>query len=144
MAKPLPNVVNAASPRRAGAGRAPLLDRFHLARQTVGDAALAADLLALFRDQTRDALARLAETDPDGMRDLAHRLKGAARAVGAARVALAAEALEEAVFAADGDDAVRAHLLADLSAAAARTLAAIAAVLRRGDVLPPVRSRAGT
>jgi HPt (histidine-containing phosphotransfer) domain-containing protein len=74
------------------------IDLIFLAHQTLGDAALEEELLLLFDRQAGDILASLAkaETIPERM-DLAHRLKGSARAIGAVAVATAAELYETAV-----------------------------------------------
>jgi HPt (histidine-containing phosphotransfer) domain-containing protein len=78
------------------------LDRAHLARQTLGDACLEREVLALFRRQSGVMLQRLMEAREAGERRLAaHTLKGSARAIGAWRVAAAAEAVESS---ADGVD----------------------------------------
>lgn len=73
------------------------IDLVHLARQTLGDRALEAEILQLFVAQTATVLARLKSADDTRQRgDLAHTLKGSARAVGAWRVAVEAEACEAA------------------------------------------------
>lgn len=71
-----------------------VFDLAHLDRQTLGDAALRAEILALLD-------AELARLDPElraaSVADrlaLAHRLKGAARGTGAFALATAAQALE--------------------------------------------------
>lgn len=71
------------------------VDLVHLARQTMGDRALEKELLALFERQAGQIAERLrlAEAGPEAA-DLAHKLKGSARAVGAAAVAAAAEHYE--------------------------------------------------
>jgi len=71
------------------------IDREHLARQTMGDAALARELLDMFAEQAV-RLAGEIRAEADGRRrgDLAHTLKGSARALGAWEVASAAEAVE--------------------------------------------------
>lgn len=69
------------------------LDLAHLDRQTDGDRALAVELLALFEAQAAEVLGRIVCGEPAP--PLAHRLKGAARAVGAWQVALAADRVEE-------------------------------------------------
>lgn len=85
----------------AGLARGPAIDLVHLARQTMGDEALQLELLGLFDKQAGLAIARLGEECGAGpaqwRADLAHTLKGSARAVGARRVAAGAEAYEIAV-----------------------------------------------
>jgi HPt (histidine-containing phosphotransfer) domain-containing protein len=84
---------------RAVASREPAIDLVHLARQTDGDDALEAELLALFDRQSASFVLGLADGGlPARARaDLAHKLRGSALAIGAARVAAAAEALEIAL-----------------------------------------------
>lgn len=94
-----------------------LLDADHLARQTGGDAALAAEVLALFAGQLREALAALDAMPIEGVPTAMHRLKGSARGVGAFALAECAAALEEA----PGDAAAR----QSFSDAAKETLQAI-------------------
>jgi|SRR6478672_110793 HPt (histidine-containing phosphotransfer) domain-containing protein len=78
------------------------LDREHLARQTLGDVDLQREILALFRRQSGVILARLmAARGSDERRMAAHTLKGSARAIGAWRVAAAAEAVEAATLGPD-------------------------------------------
>jgi HPt (histidine-containing phosphotransfer) domain-containing protein len=78
------------------------VDRLHLQRQTLGDESLEREILALFRRQSSSVFARLAAArEHKERRDLAHTLKGSARAIGAWRVAAAAEAVETAGTAAD-------------------------------------------
>lgn len=87
------------------------IDRVHLARQTMGDAALQREILGLFSGQigTMPAAFR-AGSAPVRMR-LAHTLKGSARGVGAFALA----ALAEEVEAAPGDDAVIERLCESLT-----------------------------
>jgi HPt (histidine-containing phosphotransfer) domain-containing protein len=97
------------------------VDRLHLRRQTLGDAGLEREILALFRRQSASVFAKLAEArEHKERRDLAHTLKGSARAIGAWRVAAAAEAVESAGFSAD---------LAPLEGAIAEADAAIIRIL---------------
>lgn len=112
------------------------LDSGHLARMTLGDAGLEREVLAMFSGQAVDLMARLATLASNGrsaatrsseILPLAHTLKGSARAIGAFRVADAAEALEAAVR--DGDDP--AEVLAGLKDAVAEARSAIDAILRR-------------
>jgi HPt (histidine-containing phosphotransfer) domain-containing protein len=71
------------------------LDLVYLARQTAGDRALEVELLGLFDRQAAAIAERLAAPDDEnGCADLAHKLKGSARAVGANGVARAAEHYE--------------------------------------------------
>jgi HPt (histidine-containing phosphotransfer) domain-containing protein len=74
------------------------LDLVHLSRQTMGDRELEHEVLALFERQAAHIGGRLAtlEAGPDHVTraDLAHKLKGSARAVGAFAVAKAAENYE--------------------------------------------------
>jgi HPt (histidine-containing phosphotransfer) domain-containing protein len=72
------------------------IDLVHLARQTDGDFALERELLSLFDVQSAKLIARLALADvgAQAKADIAHRLRGSALAIGARRVAAAAERLE--------------------------------------------------
>ncbi|HXV31383.1 MAG TPA: Hpt domain-containing protein [Sinorhizobium sp.] len=79
---------NAASP-----GKAPI-DFAHLGKQTLGDKGLEIEILQLFARQARKAMAEILDGDADWRGQAAHRLKGAALAVGAAGVAQAAAAIE--------------------------------------------------
>lgn len=78
-----------------------VLDLVHLSRQTLGDVALETELLALFESQARQFAKRLAGPSHPGdekwRAELAHTLKGSARAVGAFKAAQAAENYEYAV-----------------------------------------------
>jgi HPt (histidine-containing phosphotransfer) domain-containing protein len=60
----------------------------------MGDKTLEIEVLQMFSRQARRALHDMATTDTDAVVAAAHRLKGAASAVGAFRVVAAAEALE--------------------------------------------------
>ena len=75
----------------------PAIDLVHLARQTLGDAALELELLEMFDRQSARLIARLLETDRAEAvtrANLAHTLRGSALALGANRVAEAAAAFE--------------------------------------------------
>jgi HPt (histidine-containing phosphotransfer) domain-containing protein len=82
---------------RSGAADCPI-DLVHLARQTMGDRALEVELLALFDRQAAQIAEKLGALDSDSVEgwraDLAHKLKGSARAIGAHAVAAAAENYE--------------------------------------------------
>ena len=73
-------------------------DPHHLASQTGGDTALQRELLMLFADQSAAILAALKDpaAAPTACADLAHKLTGSARAVGALALAEAAAAAEAA------------------------------------------------
>ena len=78
---------------------APAIDMAHLSRQSLGDSKLEQELLHLFDIQASRIAQELGMADPraDARKarlDLAHTLKGSARAVGAGRIAAACEALE--------------------------------------------------
>jgi HPt (histidine-containing phosphotransfer) domain-containing protein len=77
------------------------LDLVHLSRQSMGDQALEVELLTLFDRQAALFVARLVEPrrpgDAQSRADLAHTLKGSARAVGAFALGEAAEAYETAL-----------------------------------------------
>lgn len=93
----------------------PILDLVHLSRQTFGDHALETELLSLFDRQAEQFSARLSEPDsPAGgsRADLAHTLKGSARAVGAFALGEAAEAYEAALRVGKDDRALREALVA--------------------------------
>ncbi len=70
------------------------IDLVHLARQTMGDKALEVEVLQIFSRQARACLAELTKGDAGVVGAVAHRLKGAASAVGAHEVADAASRLE--------------------------------------------------
>lgn len=70
------------------------IDLVHLANQTMGDKSLEIEILQMFSRQARRALHEIAVADAAGTVAAAHRLMGAARAVGASRVSAAAEQLE--------------------------------------------------
>jgi hypothetical protein len=92
------------------AGAAPALDLAHLARQCFGDTELEMDLLRQFRSLSLGLAGRLAEDvrlPRHAKADLAHRLRGSALAVGAAKVARAAAVVEDCARAATLADAGR-------------------------------------
>jgi HPt (histidine-containing phosphotransfer) domain-containing protein len=102
------------------------IDCGHLERMTLGDAVLTREVLAMFSAQATGLIGRL-ESLPSDAAALAHTLKGSARAIGAFRVADAAEAVEAAIR--NGGDAAEA--LAGVKDAVAEARAAIDAILRR-------------
>jgi HPt (histidine-containing phosphotransfer) domain-containing protein len=72
------------------------LDLEHLRRMTFGDAGLEREVLALFVGQATRLVGALGTLSPDAGR-LAHTLKGSAGAIGAFRVAEAAQTLERTI-----------------------------------------------
>jgi HPt (histidine-containing phosphotransfer) domain-containing protein len=101
------------------------IDVAHLKRMTLGDAGLEQEVLAMFAGQAARLIDALAGLPPEAA-ELAHTLKGSARAIGAFQVADAAEALEAALK--DGEPA---EAMAELSQAIEQARSAIDAMLRR-------------
>lgn len=77
----------------------------------MGDKGLEMEILQLFARQARQATAEIGVGDADACREAAHRLKGAALAVGAMIVADAAAAVEAQPMDAALRGAVSAHVL---------------------------------
>jgi HPt (histidine-containing phosphotransfer) domain-containing protein len=69
------------------------IDVTYLRRMTLGDLKLEREVLGMFKSQTEKLIDRLAQAPSDAF-ELAHTLKGSARAVGAFDVGEAAHALE--------------------------------------------------
>jgi HPt (histidine-containing phosphotransfer) domain-containing protein len=109
----------------------PAIDLVHLARQTGGDPALEAELLAMFDRQSAQLLARLSAPGAGGARkpDLAHTLRGSALAIGAGRVAGAALALETMLESAIFSERAGREALAVLAGAVAEARAEIGRLL---------------
>lgn len=104
----------------------PILDLDYLERQTFGDAELARDLLVLFDQQCVRLVPLICGTSHLRERaDAAHGLAGAARAVGAIRVAALATEIEAALQQ-DGDPAEIAALTRSLREASDEVRAALA------------------
>jgi HPt (histidine-containing phosphotransfer) domain-containing protein len=101
------------------------IDIAHLKRMTLGDDLLEREVLAMFAGQAARLIEALAGLPPEA-NELAHTLKGSARAIGAFYVADAAEALEAAIK--DGEPS---QALAELKQAIAQARSAIDAMLRR-------------
>jgi HPt (histidine-containing phosphotransfer) domain-containing protein len=117
------------------------IDQVHLERMTLGDRGLEREVLAIFARQTAMTLERIVGAGPARAAAAAHTLKGAARGIGAWRVAEAAERLEQAATTA-ADEATMLSALADLEAASFEARLAIG--LRLGeafDAAAPSRSR---
>ncbi|MDL2405667.1 Hpt domain-containing protein [Rhizobium calliandrae] len=83
--------------RGAAPSRERAIDLVHLAKQTMGDKALEVEVLQMFARQARSCLQEIGSGDPKRAVAASHRLKGAAAAVGAFKVADAANALESDV-----------------------------------------------
>jgi len=103
---------------------AAVLDREHLARYTMGDAALERELFGLFLTGAAEYIAALRRFPPGSaeFRRAAHSLKGAARGIGAFEVGDLAFACEQLP-----DDATRAALAVDRLAAAVEKVRQIVA-----------------
>jgi HPt (histidine-containing phosphotransfer) domain-containing protein len=102
------------------------IDIDHLRRMTLGDARLEREVLAMFAAQSVSLIATLVSLPANAVA-LAHTLKGSARAIGAFRVADAAQSLEAAIR--DGDEPTEA--LAELHEAITQARMAVDAMLRR-------------
>ena len=70
------------------------IDLVHLARQTGGDKSLETEVLALFARQARQAVAQIGDLKQKARSELAHKIAGAAKGVGASEVARCASMLE--------------------------------------------------
>jgi HPt (histidine-containing phosphotransfer) domain-containing protein len=102
------------------------IDMAHLGRMTLGDSSLEREVLAMFAGQSAGLVEALAGL-PANAATLAHTLKGSARAIGAYRVAEAAERLEAALR----DDVDASEALLELGDSVAEARAAIDALLNR-------------
>jgi HPt (histidine-containing phosphotransfer) domain-containing protein len=110
----------------------PPLDLVHLARQCQGDHELENELLGLFRLQSRALAAQLSDAllvSLDSKAKIAHKLRGAALAVGAWRVAGAAGRIEECVSATSNRAQPDAENLAALTQAVSALDAAVTEVV---------------
>jgi hypothetical protein len=121
------------APPPAPAGSRPILDLVHLARQSLGDKDREIEILALFDQQSGQALARLeALSGRDGAvaADLARMLAASARIAGAFAVASAA-AVYEAVVLSSGEGDAGAEALDHLKAEINQVREAIGELLAR-------------
>jgi HPt (histidine-containing phosphotransfer) domain-containing protein len=108
----------------AGATPSSPLDRTHLSRQTFGDRKLECEVLDLFRIQSPIYLGRVKAARSDSeWREAVHTLKGSARAIGAWRIAEAAERAEA------GNPSSRPASIAQLESSVLEANAFIAGVL---------------
>jgi hypothetical protein len=82
----------------------PVIDLAHLARMTLGEKSLEAEVLALFDRQAGILLARMRAVPPPAAGAFAHTLKGSALGIGALQVADAAAAVERAANRSDPAD----------------------------------------
>jgi HPt (histidine-containing phosphotransfer) domain-containing protein len=111
------------------------IDEVHLERMTLGDRGLEREVLEIFARQTTMTLERIAGAGPARAAAAAHTLKGSARGVGAWRVALAAERLEEAA-AANSNETAMVAAIAELEAASSEARVAIEQRLGDGAERP--------
>jgi len=105
-----------------GADNGPI-DLTHLRRMTLGDAALEREVLAIFISQSDHLMGALKKL-PAEADALAHTLTGAARAIGASRVADCAAALQCAIRQ-GGDRQASLHALGEAVADARMAIAAM-------------------
>jgi hypothetical protein len=106
-----------------------VIDLAHLARMTLGEARLEAEVLRLFDRQSEILLARMRDATPAAAAAFAHTLKGSASGIGAWGVAAAAEAVETSVKRSTAGATVSA--VARLAAAVAAVKAEIADLLHQ-------------
>jgi HPt (histidine-containing phosphotransfer) domain-containing protein len=109
-------------------GQTPPIDEEHLGRMTLGDRGLEREVLQIFARQTQLTLERIAGAGPAPAAAAAHTLKGSASGIGAWRVALAAERLEQTA-AAQSDCPALTAAIAELESACVEARAAISARL---------------
>ena len=101
------------------------VDMVHLARQTFGSVELEHEVLRLFVQQGAGLVARIAAATPAERGALVHRLKGAARGIGATRVARIAEAREASGLV----ESEARRLIGDLGEAVTEVEAFVASIL---------------
>jgi HPt (histidine-containing phosphotransfer) domain-containing protein len=109
-------------------GYDPPLDLVHLARQCLGDHELEGELLGLFRLQARSLTAQLSGypfLSLETKARIAHTLRGSALAVGARRVASAAQRIEELASASGDQGSAEARAMAALLSAVGEALSEI-------------------
>jgi HPt (histidine-containing phosphotransfer) domain-containing protein len=112
-----------------------VIDERHLIGMTLGDARLEREVLELFLSQAALMLDHAGAASPTPAAAAAHRLKGSARAIGAWRLARAAESFERAAVSTDESHQVE-EALSELRAASLEACAAIAARLHRSSSGP--------
>ena len=106
------------------------IDLAHLARMTLGERDLEAEVLTLFDRQAAILLAHMRDGAPAAVAAFAHTLKGSARGIGAWRIAAAADAVERNAI--DRNASGVAGAVARLSAAVDEAKAVIAHRLQPG------------
>lgn len=106
------------------------VDLVHLRRFTFGDKDLENEILGLFMEQTPRTISLLRDaTSPEQWKMAAHTLKGAARAVGAWRLARMGEQAERMTYA-DTDADQRAAMIERVQSAASEAEGFIRGILR--------------
>ena len=70
------------------------IDFIHLSQQTMGDKSLEIEVLQIFARQARQLMQELSSGVPSERQNIAHRMKGAALAIGASAVARTAADVE--------------------------------------------------
>lgn len=103
-----------------------VIDEDHLGRMTLGDRSLEREVLEIFARQTILMLKRMAGVEPARAAAAAHTLKGSASGIGAWRVVLAAEGVEQAAADQPNAEAIN-KAIAELEAAGLEVRAAIGA-----------------
>jgi hypothetical protein len=104
-----------------------VIDLAHLARMTLGEKSLEAEVLELFDRQAGILLARMRKAPPPAAGAFAHTLKGSALGIGAWQVAEAAAAVER--VASDSNPAGLVDTLGRLAVAIDAARAAIAGLI---------------
>jgi len=104
-----------------------ILDRHHLAGFTGGDTEFEKQVLGIFVDNAPGYLQHLRTCDPGDWKSSAHKLKGAARSIGAWHLARAAERVEH-MRALGEDDPKRGPLFDELEGRLTRLLHQIAQI----------------
>ncbi|MBO6716363.1 MAG: Hpt domain-containing protein [Rhizobiaceae bacterium] len=92
--RPPPQKTTAHQERPRMVVEAPPIDMEHLTRQTLGDDSIAREVLGLFLIEMGAAREAIGAEEEAERREVAHRLKGAARAIGAFSLAESAAHIE--------------------------------------------------
>jgi len=120
----------------------PVLDLEHLAAMTMGDAAIAAEVLEIFKGQAATWGKLLDARAPQSQwADAAHTLKGAALGIGAGKLAAACKVAEDLGRGEETVSETRAALLlADVRATLAEALEAVHAEIHTLELKAPFRA----